>query len=107
MVWTVKHENECSAEQASNRGRFYFGQVILFFIASLVYAISIPSHQLHYCFLPRTTNLLTADVGCYTHGEASGTEELTGELVVHLAADSCLKMMLEWKLSMTVSIAGD
>jgi hypothetical protein len=107
VVWTAKHENECSAEQAPSRERFYSGQVILFFIASLVYAISIPSHQLHYCFLLRTTDFLTAGVGYYTHGETAGTEEPTGELVVHLAADSCLKMMLEWKLSMTVSIASD
>jgi hypothetical protein len=60
-----------------------------------------------FLFIPRTTRLLSADADCYTHGERSGTEELTGELVVHLAADSCLKMMVEWKLSMIVSIAGD
>jgi hypothetical protein len=51
--------------------------------------------------------LLTVDVGYYTHGETYGTEELTGKLFVHLAADSCLKMILEWKISMTVLIAGD
>jgi hypothetical protein len=106
VVWAVKHENECSTEQAAGTERFYFGQVILFFIASLVYAISMPTYQLHYCFLQRTTDLLTADVDYYTHGETSDAEELTGELVVHLAADSCLKMVLEWKLSVTVSIAG-
>jgi hypothetical protein len=61
-----------------------------------------PSHQLRYCFLPRTTDFLTAGVGYYTHGETSGTEEPTGGLVVHLAADFCLKMMSEWELSIAI-----
>jgi hypothetical protein len=34
-----------------------------------------------------------------------GAEELPGELIFHLAAGFILKMILEWKLSMTISIS--